>query len=139
MPKKPETGLTMARVLDAKPLPPPPAHLTAEQAEIWHSVVRTKPADWFSADNLPLLLSYCKHISQARLLDSAIDVYELRWLDTEEGVNRLDKLVGMRCKVSGKIESLATKMRLTQQSKYQPQRAASEARKTPAGAGRPWD
>lgn len=125
MPRKSKNELSMAPVTEARPLPAPPPELTADQAQIWHSVVRTKPADWFQADTHPLLAAYCKSCTQVALLDQAIDRYQPNWLDNDDAVLRLEKLTAMRCKLVGKLESCATKLRLTQQARYDAQKAAT--------------
>ena len=138
MPRKSAAELSIATPAEIGKLPEPPAELTEYQAAIWHSVVATKPVDWFQADSFPLLVSFCKHVSAAAVIDQAIDSFQPKWLDTPEGVVRLEKLSNIRSKHTGRIESLATKMRLTQQSRYDTIKAAGQNRKAAKGK-QPWE
>jgi len=108
---------------------PAPSELTSVEAQIWHSVVATKPADWFQADCAPVLVAYCKHISAAMQLDE--------WALQTEDPEQYLKLLDARRKETGKIESCATKLRLTPQSRYNAQ-SANTADKAASGH-KPWE
>lgn len=116
---------------------PPPADLSEYEAHVWATVVNTKPADWFTADTLPLLNSYVKHVSQARLLDNEIASFDPKWLRDDEGLKRYKVLTDMRDRESRAMTSLARSMRLTHQSRYVPHTAARVAEK--GGGKKPWD
>lgn len=103
--------------------PEPPDELTPEQAELWNTVVATKPADWFSADTHKLLVSFCKHATTAKMLDEQIDNFKSEWLSEPEGVTRFEKLTNMREKQSRSLTALARSMRITQQTHYRPDKA----------------
>src|SRR5215471_10325574 len=51
------------RLADLRPKPPP--YLTKEEGEVWCSIVKRMPPDWFNAENFPLLAAYCQHINHA--------------------------------------------------------------------------
>jgi hypothetical protein len=138
MPRKSRAALEVASPVPLGALPEPPAELTDFQAGLWHSIVKTKPADWFNADSFPLLISYCKMQSQAAVLDAEIDSTEPNWLRTDEGLKRYKDLTQLRVLVTGKIESLARAMRLTQQSRYDQRVAANQSDKT-NGKKAPWE
>jgi hypothetical protein len=42
--------------------PPPPAELSAEEAEIWHGFVDRMPPDYFSVPTFPMLVNLCRHV-----------------------------------------------------------------------------
>jgi hypothetical protein len=107
MPRKSAAELSIANPSEIGRVPEPPAELTEFQAAVWQSVVATKPADWFQADSFPLLVSFCKHVSAAAVIDQAMDEFVPKWLDTPEGVIRMEKLTNIRSKHTGRIESLA--------------------------------
>jgi hypothetical protein len=119
-------------------LPQPPKGMTERQAKIWREVIATKPADWFAADSLPLLVCYCRACETADLLQDKIDAYDPAWLDENSGLARYEKLLKMRSLQVANITSLATKMRLSQQSRYRGE-AASVADKRSAKTGRLWE
>src|SRR5262245_16984573 len=54
----------------------PPVTLALEATKIWHEIVGRLPAEWFSADNAPLLEQLCNHTVFARRL--AADIEALR-------------------------------------------------------------
>lgn len=115
---------------------PPPADLTAAQAALWASVVATKPSDWFQADSLPLLTQYCRAVDGHRIVSAEVDAFNPEWLKTDEGLRRYERLLAMQDRQAKLTSSLATKMRLTQQSRY----AARGADRADARAkgDRPW-
>ena len=115
---------------------PPPADLTPAQAELWSAVVATKPSDWFQADSLPLLTQYCKAVDGHRIVSAQVDEFDPEWLKTDEGLRRYERLLAMQDRQAKLSCSLATKMRLTQQSRYGARGAdRADAR---ANGSRPW-
>jgi len=101
-------------------------------------VVNTKPADWFTADTLPLLRSYVRHCYQAAKIDYEMDkVIEKDF--TSELVERFEKLHKMRERESAKIMALARSMRLTQQSQVDPERAFTANAKQKSKSSAVWD
>jgi hypothetical protein len=91
----------------------PPHELTDEEVEIWASVVNDQPADWFSPSTAPLLAAYCRHVIAARRVAELI---ERATSDPELSVVDYDRLLKMQERESRTIASLATKMRVAQQS-----------------------
>lgn len=91
----------------------PPHDLTDEEVEVWHAVVSTVPADWFDKGTAPLLTQYCRHVVQARRLAELI---EKATSDTELQITDYDRLLKMQQRESAALASLATKMRISQQS-----------------------
>lgn len=107
-----------------------PDGLTSAEAELWTAVVDSKPAEWFGEDSAPLLLEYVRCAAMTDCLDALV---KASLIDPESDLNDALK---MRDRESKRLAALATKLRLTQQSRYTPQ-AASTANKKAAGA-RPW-
>lgn len=104
---------------------------------MWTATVNTKPADWFQADTLPLLLSYCKHVSHSYVIDAEIAAFEPEWLRDKDGLQRYKVLTDMRDRESRALVTLARTMRLSQQSQIRPETAATKAGK--AVSKRPWE
>ena len=102
-----------------------------DQAELWKRVVATKPADWFTADALPVLLQFCRHVSTAALLEARIVNA------TDDSIDKLDKLLALRDRESKAIQRLATALRLTPQSRIRPDTAHTQVTAT-GGPDRPW-
>jgi len=95
-------------------------------------------AAWFPAETHPLLAQLCRHISSARLLGGELSKLDERSLRTMEGLRRFDRLAAMHCRESMAIASLSTKLRLTVQSRFKAERAATLANSSPVGR-MPWD
>lgn len=106
-----------------------PTDLTDAEAGLWRKVVDSKPADWFGEDTAPLLKEYVRAAMMCDRLDEAMRA-------KSGDVSELKSLLQMRDLESKRATTLATKMRLTPQSRYTPQ-AASTANKKASGA-RPW-
>lgn len=117
------TGAPDARVA-------PPADLTEQETVLWREVVDSKPAEWFGEDSVPVLKEYVRAAVMCDRLAGLIDTALL------EGKPTVGDLLLARDRESRRAANLATKLRLTQQSRYTPQAAATADRK--AGGKRPW-
>ena len=116
--------------------PEPPAHLGDDAAEIWRATVNSLPADWFAAGALPLLEALCGLTVSQRYTIRALQVVERGGDDFDRADwGRLQKQLG---EVSGRIATLATRLRLTPQSRYGP-RAASTAASNVGDGPKPWE
>src|SRR6478752_5807596 len=135
MPRQSAAALSVVQtnVISSIRRPSPPADLTDEQAEVWRGVVDRLPADWFHAENLPLLVQYCRHVIRARHIAEVID-------DAASRISPFDyaKLLQIEEVQSRAISSLATRMRFTQHSSYDKKKAKPEQiEETPwSGSGR---
>jgi len=130
-------GLKVVQTAEVCPRIAPPAEISEFEASVWHSIVNTKPADWFQNDTKQLLLAYCKHVSTAAVIDTQIDAFKPEWMADPDGLDRYRKLTDMREKQTRAITSLSRSMRLTQQSKYDTQKASVADRK--ASGSKPWE
>ncbi len=111
----------------------PPRTLPAAQKVLWRAVVDCKPADWFGPDTAPLRLEYVRAAA-------ACDVLEQRVASALDSgnVDAVAKLTRIRNTESQRVAAFATKMRISQQSKYDARKAARRNR-GPSLLGRPWD
>ena len=114
----------------------PPTDLSAEQADVWASVVVTKPADWFDAGSVPLLAAYCRAVVESRKVAFLVESMTAEMLLLDDGLKRYKDLRRLQAELSGEVNTLARAMRLTQQAKYRAD-AASVADGKAKGA-RPW-
>lgn len=109
--------------------PEPPEELTPEQAAIWRETAASEPLDAFNTAALRgLLKDYCRHRAAAESVSAIIDSFQADWLKNSEGARRYRELLKIRdleCRASA---DKATKLRLTNQSRYTPQAAATAAR-----------
>jgi hypothetical protein len=109
--------------------PEPPCELTPEQADEWRAVVASLPADWFRRETHAMLSNYCRHAVASRRIAQLISDLESSG-DFEIG--NYDQLLRMLQRESGAMSSLATRMRMSQQSSY------DEKRKKKAVTKKPW-
>ena len=114
--------------------PAPVPGLTDDQAAIWKRLAAAKPAEHFTPDDLPLLAELCRAYDGADKLALRIN----RAIEKEFSSETLQALMGIRDKETRRAMALATKLRLTAQSRYDKQVAATLSRQ--AGKGpRPWE
>lgn len=126
--------MTVARLtapIEAVQRPDAPYELTDEQADEWRSVVGRLPADWFPRETWPMLTQYCRHVVAARRIGQLITASEQA---AEIDVDQLDRLYKMQEREGRAISSLATRMRMTQQSTYDKGR-----KKGAVVSKRPWE
>lgn len=117
----------------------PPDDLSARQKEIWRETVASEPADYFSTSATRLLLkAYVCHASEVDRLTEIINAFQTQWIKNAEGVKRYSELLKARAKETTALGHVATKLRLTNQSRYTPQAAATANRNTTKGI-RPWE
>lgn len=116
----------------------PPDYLTGYQLEVWRSTVESKPIDWFGEESKPLLIAYCKACDLCRIIAEQIDSFDIEWLKDEEGLRRYERLCSLHDKQTRVMGIVASKMRITQQSRYTPQAASTASSRAVAGC-RPWE
>lgn len=115
--------------------PPAPSDLTPFQREVWDRTVANEAADVFKTAALQQLLKeYCRHVETADRLSKQADTA------TCEGSNyslqEIDTLLRMRDRETKALADKATKLRLTNQSRYTPGAAATASKK--ASEHKPW-
>jgi phage terminase small subunit len=119
--------------------PDPPEELSAGAKEVWRRTVASETPEFFRTAALQALLAdYCRHVDTADILTSQIDAFEVDWFKTEDGVKRYDMLTKMRERETRSAADRATKLRLTNQSRYTP-RAAEFAAREQSTASKPWE
>ena len=112
-----------------------PKSLNSRQKEIWREIVNAKPATWFDPCNSPLLYGYVQSISSHESLALRSDAIEATLEDGD--LKLLNKVHAMIERQARLIQSFATKLRLTQQSRYTAATAAVMSGK--ASGNRPWE
>lgn len=120
--------------------PEAPPDLTDDQAEEWEAVVNRLPADWFPRETHPLLAQFCRHVVASRRIASMIADTESPAPDEEGNVpeldlDRWDQLLRMQEREGRALSSLATRLRITQQSTRSEKSGKGPLRPRP----RPWE
>lgn len=120
-----------ASEIDAVERPQAPAELTPEQKAEWYAIVNRMPADWFPRETHSMLAQYCRHIVRARRLGQLLDKAESA---EDFDVKEYRDLLRSEEEQSRAISSLATKMRISQQTTYDKSR-----KKGSGGVRKPWE
>ena len=135
--RKSSASLSVIGVATPIPRLMPPSVLTDDQRAIWLATVNSKPADWFGDEHIPLLLEYVRHVSTADLLTREIDAFTPEMFANPLELEKLKMLVSMRAREAGCINTFARSMRITQQSIYRADKAATLTDKV-GGKRKPW-
>ena len=117
-------------VVSAIERPAAPGELTDEQQAEWRSIVGRMPADWFPRETWALLAQYCRHVVAAKRIGQLIEQAEA---DAAFDLDAYDKLLKMQEREGRAMSSLATRMRLTQQS------TVNAKKQKPVLGRKPWD
>jgi hypothetical protein len=131
--RKSAAALSVVAGTDIDGRPKPPADLTEFQREVWERTVANEATDTFKTAALQQLLKeYCRHVDMAQWLEEQIQA-------ARDGceLDDLNKLVRMRDCETKALADKATKLRLTNQSRYTPQAAATASKKASAER-KPW-
>lgn len=124
-------------VPDAVGYAPAPRTLSKRQRAIWRSIAASKPSSWWDGGSVPLLAALVAHLETLEQLQA--EFARLGDLASPAALARLEQLSRLRDRESKAASSLATKMRLTQQSKYETRAAARRAALHPVAPGNPFD
>jgi hypothetical protein len=111
--------------------PEPLVNLTPEQRVVWINTVNSLPADWFPRETHETLAQYCRHVVAAAHVSQMLEEVESR---AEIDVSDYDKLLKMQERETRILLSLATKMRMTQQSTYHPEKTKGKTM-----VDKPWE
>jgi hypothetical protein len=131
---------------------PSPEELTAEEAVVWRSIAARLPAGSLGP-GFVLLVELCRHKVYASMLARQIvavratmdDAVTDALTDTDKakavlaGRKELRILMHAHAEQTAALSSLATRLRLTPQSRYQPSTANARAKDGASDARKPWD
>lgn len=95
-----------------------PAHLSAAACDVWRSIVSSRPAEFFDSGSAPVLETYCTSIVEHRRLVAMLD-------DVGDDLDCMAKLTRLIDAHAARIGSCAVRLRLTNQSRYNPTRAGT--------------
>jgi hypothetical protein len=128
-------ALSVVAGTDIDGRPQAPSDLTEFQRGVWDRTVANEAADVFRTAALQQLLKeYCRHVETADRLSKQVD------RATGKGSNLsyqdIDCLLRMRDRETKALADKATKLRLTNQSRYTPGAASTASKK--ASERKPW-
>ena len=128
--RKSVASLSVAAPVETLERPDAPYDLTDEQADEWWAVVNRMPADWFPRETHGMLAQYSRHVVSARRVAQLIAAEEGK---KEIEIPVLDQLYKMQEREGRALSSLATRMRITQQTTY------DKSKKKPSAVKKPWE
>jgi hypothetical protein len=111
-------------IIDVVERPSCPHDLSDEEAEIWFGIINRMPADWFPTETHPLLIQYCRHAVQAR---KVAELIERASGDPNLKITDYERLLRMQGQESRMLATLATKLRVSQQTRYDKSRKKGNA------------
>lgn len=115
-----------------------PLDLTDAERKVWVAAVNSRPADWFGDEHIPLLTNYVRHVVAADLINEQLRQFSPKWLADDEGLRRYERLRKMLLAESNMVNCLARAMRLTHQSIYRANKAATIEGRAKKGR-KPWE
>ena len=119
--------------------PEPPKSLTERQQEIWRDVCRDEPLEHFAtAATQQLLCAYCVTVDSVEVLSKTLSGFSPNKLRTPKGMAAYNNCLKAHSLASGSAIRLATKMRITNQSRYRSE-VAETARRDVVKGNRTWD
>jgi hypothetical protein len=116
--------------------PAPPESLTHSQRLHWVQISNALPAEWFGDENKALLTEYCRTLTTLEFLNKQIDYQESLHPEAVDPSAYFELLRRREGYVRISL-SQATKMRLSQQSRYGA-RGADGAASRAKGKSTPW-
>jgi len=137
--KKSAASLTIIQGDFERERPEPPPDLTPAQADLWRRVVRDEPADFFSTEaTREMLKDYCRQRGEVDRVSKEIDSFKSEWFKKKGGPERYKELMKMRDYVVRGATTLATKLRITNQSRHSTKTAGVASRNASRGI-KPWE
>lgn len=129
----------VSQLPDGLKRPKPPEQMTARQKEIWQTIVESEPVEWFqSAATQGMLHDLCCHRESVEQISAVLAEFKSEWIKAADGAKRYQELTRMRQNETKAAASIATKLRLTNQSRYTPQAAGTAARNM-TRQPKPWE
>ena len=116
-----KSAASLAAVKKIPQRPKAPGDLTPDQKKIWKKTVDAMAVDWFRPETHDILRQYCVHVCESNRIRILIDGL----IDDKLSIKLFgfyDKLLKMQEREGRALSSLATRMRLTQQSTYRPEK-----------------
>ena len=114
--RKSGASLAVVRAIGTIVRPDPMPGLTIDQSNEWVDIVNRMPADWFPRETHSILAQYCRHVVSAKRVGELIESLISGETESDNFLCDYDRLLKMQEREGRAMSSLATRMRLTQQS-----------------------
>ena len=96
--------------------PNPMPDMTQEQGEEWQAIVNRMADDWFPRESHQLLAQYCRHECEAKFIAGILRAHKLDPDKTNAWLEQYGDLLKLQEREGRAMSSLATRLRITQQS-----------------------
>jgi len=117
----------------------PPRHFNERQKAIWREVIANEPAEFFDSPVTQALLGdYVCHRDSIEKVQRKIDEFREEWLKSDVGEGKYTRLLRLRENETRAASRAATRLRLTNQSRYTPSGGARAAARANKGV-MPWE
>lgn len=118
----------------------PPDGMPERQVTIWRDTVKGESPDLLNTSTArSLLQAYCRHRAMADEMAELIDAFPTEALETPAGMRRYEWLAKMHRVEAKAAMEMATKLRLTNQSRFRLRAAAAVVEDERGGDLAPWD
>lgn len=111
----------------------PSPSLTDEQAAVWVETLAGLAPDWIQPEAREVMAAYCRHAVAIQRIAACVKQYEAS--ADEFDFARYNEMLKAQERETRALGALATRLRLTPQSRYTP---ATAARKPRDDANKPW-
>ncbi|MCM2503902.1 hypothetical protein NDN16_09475 [Aureimonas altamirensis] len=137
--KKPADNVTKLKIVKDQ-RPDAPSDLTPSQAQLWDDIVANEAVSFFQTTACQVLLKeFCRHTTTANHLAQAIEEIEETGFADEDSFKTYHKLLTMRDKETRAISDKATKLRISNQARYDAKTASTAANSASAATRKPWE
>ena len=138
MPRKSQAALSVVPPTKIDGRPKAPAEFSDAQKEIWDRIVANEHHETFKTASLQMLLKeLVRHATSADRLTKLIEEVEKKTEFDSKDLEDLERLIRMRARETSAMADKATKLRLTNQSRYNTRTAGSRAKQA-AEPRKPW-
>jgi hypothetical protein len=119
--------------------PEPPSDLPERQAALWRAIVESEPIDLFKTVASQMMLrELVRYADTSDTLAVKLNEMTSDDLSDPESIKHFGDLLKMRDVVTKQIAALATKLRISNQAKYLPNKVARATRDLAVGR-KPWE
>lgn len=115
--------------------PEAPDTLLDAEKTLFNAITASRSPGFFDAAAVDSLTEYVRLKTAVELMATQINDFDDAWLNTDEGVKRMKTLEAIRDQKQARMIQYATKLRLTNQSRYVPDKAINRPKKAP---GKVW-
>ena len=113
--------------------------MTDRQKELWREIVNDEPVEHFgTAATRHMLGDLCRCLEMIEWIATTVNTFKVEWMKSKDGLKRISDYSKLRAREVDQHARLATKLRLSNQSRYTRWTAETASRNTKKGL-KPWE